>query len=78
MRRSFAIAAVVVALGAATILTARQQGAGVRADGRARLEDEVEARPPHGGAGNPPSDRSESSEGLPTPALVRTPLGVVL
>ena len=74
----FAIAAVVVALGAATILTARQQGAGVRADGRARLEDEVEARPPHGGAGNPPSDRSESSEGLPTPALVRTPLGVVL
>ena len=78
----FAIAAVAVALGAATILTAGQQGAGVRADGRARLEDEAEATPPHGGAGNPHMvhthrDTSGSSEALPAPAL-RAPLGVAL
>ena len=84
----FAIAAVVVALGAATILTARQPCSGVRADGRARLEDEAEAAPPHGGSCNlhmvhthlATSDRSrsESSGGLPAPAPPSTPLGVAL
>ena len=65
----FALAAVAVALGAATILTAAKQGAGGRADGRARLEDEVETTPPHGGASAPISAAPESGEALSLPAL---------
>lgn len=65
----FALAAVAVALGAATILTAAKQGAGGRADGRARLEDEVETTPPHSGASAPISAAPESGEALSLPAL---------
>ena len=66
-----------VGLGAATILASSRQGAIVRADGLARLEDEAEAALSHGGACNPHRATSEGSEALPAlapPAPLRAAL----